>query len=145
MCDTVLDNTTPKEAFTSIKPNLSHLRIFGCLVYVYIPKDKRTKLEPFGKKGILIRYSENSKGYRVYIPGQRTIEISRDVKFEEDVAFNLSKNNDEIFTEPTIERNEDHPKENERENDTSSPLSTSNDVENKKNKKRPFWAKKFIE
>lgn len=133
----VLENTIPEEVFTGIKPDLSHLRIFGCPVYVHIPNEKRTKLEPSGKKGILIGYSENSKGYRVYIPGQRTIEINKDVKFEEDIAFNLSKNNDESFIEPTTETSEDHLVENERGNDTESPLShvpTSEDVENKNNK-----------
>lgn len=82
-----------------IKPNLSHLRIFGCPIYIHIPKEKRTKLEPSGKKGILIGYSETTKGYRVFIPGQKTIEISRDVKFEEDIAFNISRNSDESITE----------------------------------------------
>ena len=83
----ILENTTPKEAFTRVKPDLSHLRIFGCPIYIHIPKEKRTKLEPSGKKGIFIGYSETSKGYMIYIPGQRTIEISRDVIFEEDTAF----------------------------------------------------------
>jgi hypothetical protein len=31
------------------------------------------------------------KHIRIYIPGQRNIEISRDVTFEEDIAFQRSK------------------------------------------------------
>ena len=85
-----LKNTTPEEVFSRIKPDLSHLRIFKCPVYIHIPKEKRTKLEPSGKRGIFIRYCENSKGYRIYIPGQRSVEISRDVIFEEDSALKLS-------------------------------------------------------
>ena len=42
----VLENKTPEEVSSSKKPELSHLRIFGCLVYIHIPKGKRTKLEP---------------------------------------------------------------------------------------------------
>lgn len=38
----ILENKTPEEAFTGVKPNVSHLRIFGCPVYIHIPKDKRT-------------------------------------------------------------------------------------------------------
>ena len=34
----VFDEKTPKEVFTSEKPNLSHLQIFGCPVYIHIPK-----------------------------------------------------------------------------------------------------------
>ena len=40
----VLEKTTSKEVFMSIKPNLINLRIFGCPVYIHIPKEKRTKL-----------------------------------------------------------------------------------------------------
>jgi transposase InsO family protein len=39
---------TPKEAFSGKKPNVEHLRIFGCHVYIHIPRDKRKKLEPSG-------------------------------------------------------------------------------------------------
>ena len=37
---------TPEEIFTGKKPEVSHLKIFGCLVYIHIPKEKRTKLDP---------------------------------------------------------------------------------------------------
>jgi hypothetical protein len=38
-----------------------------------------------------VGYSESSKAYRIYIPGQRQIEVSRDVTFEEEVAFRRSR------------------------------------------------------
>jgi hypothetical protein len=44
---------TPEEMFTGKKPEVSHLKIFGCPVFIHIPKEKRNKLEPSGKKGIL--------------------------------------------------------------------------------------------
>jgi hypothetical protein len=34
---------TSGEMFTEKKPKVSHLKIFGCLVFVHIPKEKRTK------------------------------------------------------------------------------------------------------
>ena len=42
----VLENKTPEEVFSGKKPEVIHLRIFGCLVYIHIPKEKRTKLDP---------------------------------------------------------------------------------------------------
>ena len=45
---------TPKEMFTRKKPEVSHLKIFGCPVYVDIMKEKRTKLDPSRKKGIFV-------------------------------------------------------------------------------------------
>ena len=60
------------------------MRIFGTPVYVHVPKEKRAKLEPFGKKGLFVGYSDCSKAYRVYIPRKRYIEVSRDVIFHEE-------------------------------------------------------------
>ena len=64
----VLGNKTPEEMFVGEKPEVSHLKIFGCPVYVHVPREKRSNLEPSGKKGIFVGYSESSKAYRVYIP-----------------------------------------------------------------------------
>jgi transposase InsO family protein len=64
----ILKDMTPEEAFSCKKPNVENLRIFGCQVYSHIPKDKRNKLEPSGKKGIFVGYSDSSKAYRIYIP-----------------------------------------------------------------------------
>jgi hypothetical protein len=72
----ILGNKTPEEVFTGKKPEASHLRIFGCLVYIHVPKEKRTKLEPSGKKGTFVGYNETSKAYIIYILDQRQIEIN---------------------------------------------------------------------
>ena len=54
----VLENKTPEEVFSGKKPEVNHLKIFSCPVYIHIPKEKRTKLDPSGKKGIFVEYSE---------------------------------------------------------------------------------------
>ena len=82
---------TPEEAFTGEKPEIGHLRIFGCPVYVHVPRERRTKLDPFGRKGVFVGYSEFAKAYWIYIPRQRKIELSRDVTFEEDIAYRRSR------------------------------------------------------
>ena len=53
----------------SKKPEVSHLRIFGCPIYIHIPKEKRAKLDPSGRKGTFVGYFESSKAYRIYFPG----------------------------------------------------------------------------
>ena len=58
-----LGNKTPEEMFTRVKPEASHLKIFGCLLYIHIPKEKRLKLDPSRKKGLFVGYSEQSKYY----------------------------------------------------------------------------------
>jgi hypothetical protein len=73
-----------------VNPRIGHFRIFGCPIYFHVPKEKRSKLEPSGKKGTFVGYNESSKAYHIYIPGQRQIELSRDVIFEEEIAFQRS-------------------------------------------------------
>jgi hypothetical protein len=50
-------------------------------VYIHVPKEKRTKMEPSGKKGVFVGYNENSKAYRIYVLGQRQIEVSKICEF----------------------------------------------------------------
>jgi hypothetical protein len=82
---------TPEEMFSRKKPEVSHLKIFVCPVFVHIPKEKRNKLDPSGKKGIFVGYCEVSKAFRVYIPGHHHIEINRDVTFDEDETLKKSR------------------------------------------------------
>jgi hypothetical protein len=64
-----LKDKTPEEVFSGIKPKVGHLRIFGCPIYIHVPKEKRTNMEPSRKKGVFVGYNENSKAYRIYVPG----------------------------------------------------------------------------
>jgi hypothetical protein len=50
----VLENKTPEEMFSGEKSEVIHLRIFGCPIFVHVPKEKRTKLDPSGKNGIFL-------------------------------------------------------------------------------------------
>jgi hypothetical protein len=46
----ILKNITPEEAFTRVKPEIGDFKIFGCPVYFHVPKEKRSKLDPSGRK-----------------------------------------------------------------------------------------------
>ena len=74
---------TPYEAWTGVKPDVKHLRSFGCIVYAHIPKDERKKLDPKAKKCVLLGYGTETKGYRLYDPQSSRVIYSRDVKFNE--------------------------------------------------------------
>ena len=56
-------------------------------MYIHIPKDKRTKLDPSGRKGIFVGYSDTSNSYQIYFPGFRNIDISRYVAFDEYLEY----------------------------------------------------------
>ena len=64
----VLGNKTPEYMFTGENPEVNNLNIFGYLVFIHVPKEKRTKLDPSRNKRICVGYNDKSKSYRVYIP-----------------------------------------------------------------------------
>ena len=74
---------TLEEKFIGKKPNVSHLRVFGCIAYVHVPNEKRSKLNPKVEKCIFIGYSLKQKGYRCFNLSIRKLQVSRDVVFDE--------------------------------------------------------------
>ena len=78
-----IHDITPEQQFTGTKPDVSHLKVFGCIAYVHVPDELRTKLDPKAKKCIFVGYSLEQKGYRCYNPDTREICVSRDVVFDE--------------------------------------------------------------
>jgi len=75
---------------SGVKPEIGHLRIFGCLVFIHVPMEKRTKLEPSRENGIFVGYSETSKSYKIFISTQRKKVVSKDVKFKKNLASRKS-------------------------------------------------------
>jgi hypothetical protein len=148
----IMKNMTPKEAFFGVKLEVGHFRIFGCPIYIHVPKEKRTKLDPSGRKGTFVGYNESSKAYRIYIPGQRQIEVSRDVAFEEKIAFRRSRESQlEIDSEKKEETIPSPPLAVQRETvsdpvDSVDPIAP---VEVPRNitvgQKRPAWARQTLQ
>lgn len=56
-----MGSRTPEESFIGRRPDIGHLRMFGCLTYSHVPSEKRTKLEPIVEKGILVGYNKTTK------------------------------------------------------------------------------------
>ena len=74
---------TPYQAFVGRKPNVDHLKIFGCVCYAHVPKDERKKLDSKSVKCIFLGYGSDVKGYRLYDTEKGKILYSRDVIFNE--------------------------------------------------------------
>jgi transposase InsO family protein len=73
---------TPYEQFFGSVPDVSHLRVFGCIAYPHVPAGQRGKLDARAHKGVLLGYEPNSKAYRVLLE-DGSIVVSRDVQFAE--------------------------------------------------------------
>ncbi|MCO5577014.1 hypothetical protein L7F22_030836 [Adiantum nelumboides] len=74
---------THEEKFTEKKPDVSHFKVFGCIAYVHVPDELRTKLDLKAEKCVFIGYSIEQKGYKCYNPIKRQVRVSRDVVFDE--------------------------------------------------------------
>ena len=81
---------TPEEAFSSKRPDISHLRIFALPVYIHVTKDARKKLEPTAEVGIFVGYTDTPHNYHVYFPDSGKTVVRRDIKFHEEKARKCS-------------------------------------------------------
>ncbi|CAH9086651.1 unnamed protein product [Cuscuta europaea] len=68
--------------WSGVKPNISHLRPFGCAAYVHV---SQVKLQPKALKCVMLGYPEGVKGYKLLVvqPGADKCIVSRDVTFNE--------------------------------------------------------------
>ena len=90
----VVEGKTPYEAWSGNKPNISHLRVFGCEAFSYIVFGRRKKLDQRAEKYIFVDYDNHHRVYRLYSPSFRGVFISRDVKFNE-LPIELTSNEDD--------------------------------------------------
>ena len=74
---------TPHEAYTGKKPNVSHLREFGCDVWVLDESGTRSKLNPKSKKMVFVGFMDGPKAIKYYDAKTRSIKVSRNVAFNE--------------------------------------------------------------
>ncbi|GFU18387.1 retrovirus-related Pol polyprotein from transposon TNT 1-94 [Trichonephila clavipes] len=76
---------TPFELYCGKKPSVKHLKTFGSKAYVGVPKQLRNKLNMKAKKGIMVGYAMQTKGYRVWIPEEEKVIETCNVSFNESV------------------------------------------------------------
>jgi hypothetical protein len=90
---------TPYEAWHGRKPQVAHLRTFGCIKYVKKIGPEVDKLADRSIRMVMLGYEPGTKGYRMVDPITEKLCISRDVKFEEDEAWHWDSYNKAQSTE----------------------------------------------
>ncbi|KAF0712542.1 hypothetical protein As57867_004782, partial [Aphanomyces stellatus] len=106
-----LDGKTPFEALYGRKPNIDHLRPFGCSAFAFVDKAKRAKLDPRATKCVFVGYASQHKSYRLIDCESGQLFQCRSIKFTEDFVPAKDKKvqfNDQITTFPL----QDYPSEN---------------------------------
>ncbi|XP_071699154.1 uncharacterized protein [Rutidosis leptorrhynchoides] len=86
-----LELKNPLEAVTKFYKPPSNLtlrpRIFGCTIFVHIPKIERTKLDACAEKCVFVGYGVNQKGYRCYNPKRKHMYTTMNCDFLETEYF----------------------------------------------------------
>jgi hypothetical protein len=76
-----LNGVTPYEAWHGRKPNVQHLRTFGCVAHAKKLGLGLHKLVDRSTPCIFVGYEEGSKAYRVYDPVSKHLIVMHDVAF----------------------------------------------------------------
>ena len=73
--------TTPYEIWNGKKPNLSHLKVWGCEAYV--KHLQPSKLDPRSDKCYFVGYPKETIGYSFYHPSDNKVFVARNGQFLE--------------------------------------------------------------
>lgn len=84
----VLITQTPYQVFKKKKPNVEHIRVFGCIGYAKIEAWHLRKLDDRPRKLVHLGTEPGSKAYRLLDPINKKIVVSRDVVFKESERWN---------------------------------------------------------
>ena len=82
---------TPYELCKGRKPNISYFHPFGCSCFILNTKEHLNKFDSKAQKGIMLGYSERSKGYKVYNTETKIVEESIHVRFDDKLDLEKSK------------------------------------------------------
>ena len=86
-----LEYQTPLDSLGAHKLILSShylpTRIFGCTVYIHLPKQSRDKLAPRALKCVFVGHGVHQKGYRCYDPIHKRVYTTMDCEFVETEYF----------------------------------------------------------
>ena len=76
-----------EEVWSGKKVKFSHLKVFGCVSYVYIDSNTHSKLDTKSKICFFIGYDDEKFAYRFWDEQNRKIIRSRNVIFNERVMY----------------------------------------------------------
>ena len=105
---------TPYLLWYSEKPNLKHIRVFGCVVYTHIPDRNHKKLDKKVQKLRFIGYTTTFTNYKVWDVGKHKCYVRHDVIFNEK-DFGKSTDTNELELENLKETVAEVPIESEKE------------------------------
>ena len=121
------ENKSAYELIYGKRPHLGRFHAFGPECYFLDDRPDRKKLEPKSIRGIMTGFSEESKGYRVWIPGTRTIAISNDVVFPKtSILMESDQHHEEDPELVEISEDNENISDNVNDDDNQDPTNNAN-------------------
>jgi hypothetical protein len=90
------------EAWSGLKPEVTHFRIFSSRARAQIPSEKRKALDPQSIECIFVGYPDGVKGYRIIDLSSDQIIIEHSVRFEESVSHVPQQLHTDTFILPLV-------------------------------------------
>ncbi|XP_061347561.1 uncharacterized protein LOC133293058 [Gastrolobium bilobum] len=108
-----VNDKTPQEALSGLKPSVAHLKIFGSVAYAHIPDQLRTKLEDKSKKFVFIGYDEKTKGYKLIDPiNKRVLNSTSAVNVEpRNISIEVRQLLTHILANPEVSDDEEEQRQ----------------------------------
>ncbi|KAI3703127.1 hypothetical protein L6452_28883 [Arctium lappa] len=78
-----LNFSYPFEKLWKTKPSVSYFRVFGCVCYVFVPDQLRSKMDKKAIRCVFVGYNNKRKGWKCCDPTTGRCYTSRDVVFDE--------------------------------------------------------------
>ncbi|GJS74167.1 hypothetical protein Tco_0707008 [Tanacetum coccineum] len=99
---------TPYHIINGRKPSLKHIHIFSCTCYITRDGENLDKMKEKGDPCILVGYSTQSKGHRVYNKRTRLIVESIHINFYEIKELTKASDYDNSGPVPQLQKTSDH-------------------------------------
>lgn len=112
------NSQTPFERYSGRKPSVKHLKSFGSTAYVGIPKQLRNKLAMRAKKGIMVGYAQQTRGYRIWLPAEKKVLETMNVTFDEVLKREPNSESSGAKLDPTPKFKYVYPKEETSDSDS---------------------------
>ncbi|UYV63078.1 hypothetical protein LAZ67_2003065 [Cordylochernes scorpioides] len=81
--NSALKDKVPDGLWLERNPSVRHLKAFRCLAYSHIPRERRRKLDHRACRCILVGYSTQTRGYRLWCPESQKVIETKHVRFDE--------------------------------------------------------------
>lgn len=105
-----LNFVSPFEVWTGHQPDLSHLRVFGCVAYpmLQVPAREPGAFTQRAVIGVHLGMSPNHS-YRIWVPDSGRVRVFREVRFDESAYWRWGPMDDRLAQEPIVNDLDDLP------------------------------------